>query len=74
MGSARKHTKNICTNGPKAGRDGFAVIRQMLVLFTEQACTGMQARRETSVVVLAMGKVLQGFCLLQEEDLILLEL
>ena len=71
MGSARKHTKNI---GTKAGRDGFAVIRQILVPLTEQACTGMQARRETSIVTLAMGKVLQGFCLLQEEDLVLLEL
>ena len=55
-GSARKRTKNICTNGFKAGREGFAVRGQMLVLLAEPACTGMQARRETSAVTLAVGK------------------
>lgn len=49
------------------------MIRQVLAPVTEQGCTGMQASTESSIVMLAMHKVLQGFCLLQEEDLILLE-
>lgn len=58
----------------KASRDEFTVKRHMLVLLTEPACTGLPARRESSIVTLAMGKVLQRFYVLQEGSLILLGL
>lgn len=55
-GCAKKHTKHICTSLSKAGRGGFAAIRQTLVLLTEQACTGTWARRKSLCCGISQGQ------------------